>query len=145
MHDFTIPMQDFSPAFQKLKLLQEVYRVHSSSMAMTSKVVSGGTAPNNVYIIDYRYHLVYCILMRIRHMLHNYVPKKTYKLTFHLPGEDFVIYEDCHHRILLGGDRLTVCRTRGTQLARSHADESSESLEGFIPVTEDWHARMTIV
>ena len=77
--------------------------------------------------------------------LHQYVPKRSYKLTYHLPEQDFVCTEESHHRILLGGDQLTTCRCRGAQSARCHEDESTERFDGLIPVTEDWHARMTLM
>ncbi len=38
---------------------------------------------------------------------------------------------------LVGGDYLSVARTRGTQLIRS-----SHSLGGMLPVAEDWHAKV---
>ena len=50
--------------------------------------------------------------------LHKYVPSKPHEVTFHLPGEDLVREETFHHRILFGGDQLTVCRCRGAQLVR---------------------------
>jgi len=76
--------------------------------------------------------------------LHKYVPKKSLKLTYHLP-EDFVCNEECYHRILFGGDQLTVSRSRGAQSIRYHDDDSEERLDGMIPVTEDWHARLTLM
>jgi len=77
--------------------------------------------------------------------LHEYVPKKSYKLTFHLPEEDFVTDENSYHRILLGGDQLTTCRSPGARSARRHDNVTSEHFDGLIPVTEDWHARMTLM
>ena len=78
--------------------------------------------------------------------LQKYVPKTTYQLTYHLAdGNDFVVNEDCVHRILFGGDQLTVCRSRGSQSARCSDDVSDERLDALLPVTEDWHARMTLM
>ena len=69
--------------------------------------------------------------------LHKYVPKKSYQLTYHLPEEeDFVVNEYCYHRTLFGGDQLTAC---------CNDDVSEECFDGLIPVTEDWHARMTLM
>jgi len=76
--------------------------------------------------------------------LHEYVPKKSYQLTFYLPEEDFVVSEDSYHRLLLGGDQLTTCCSRGARTARRHDDVTSERFDGLIPMTEDWHARMTL-
>jgi len=77
-------------------------------------------------------------------VLQRYVPKQKYNVTYHL-AEEFVAQEDCYHHILFGGDQLTVCRARGVQSARFHEDESEERFEGLLPVTEDWHARMTLM
>ena len=82
-----------------------------------------------------------CSIMKV---LQNYVPKQQYSVTYHL-AEEFVTKEECYHHILFGGDQLTVCRARGAQSARFHDDESEERFEGLIPVTEDWHARMTLM
>ena len=81
-----------------------------------------------------------CLIMR---NLHKYVPKKSYKVTYHL-DENVDCTEECYHRILFGGDQLTVCRARGAQSARTNDDVSDERFDGLIPVTEDWHARMTL-
>ena len=75
--------------------------------------------------------------------LHKQDPKKTYKVTYHL-DEDFDCTKECYHRILLGGDQLTVCHARGTKFACAN-DLSDERFDGLIPVTEDWHARMTLL
>ena len=82
-----------------------------------------------------------CLIMK---NLHKDVPKKTYKITYHL-NEDFDCTEECYHRILFGGDQLTVCRARGAKFARANDDLSDERFDGLIPVTEDWHARMTLL
>jgi len=120
---------------------------------MKSKVVSDDTAQNNTVLLNLQVPLGVLLfnenktdqMCSIMKSLHNYVPKKTYKLTYHLPDEDFTVNEDFHHRILLGGDQLTVCRTRGARLARSHDDEPTQHFDGFIPVAEDWHTRMTMM
>ena len=40
---------------------------------------------------------------------------------------------------------LTSARIRGTQALRSTEDKAVERLEGIVPVTEDWHSRMTLM
>ena len=77
--------------------------------------------------------------------LHKYVPKKSYQVTYHLPEGDFVATEDCFHRILFGGDQLTVSRSHSAQSARCNDDVTKERFSGLIPVTEDWHTRMTLM
>ena len=82
-----------------------------------------------------------CLIMR---NLHKYVPKKSYKVTYHV-DENVDSTEECYHRILFGGDQLTVCRAHGAQSARTNDDVSDERFDGLIPVMEDWHARMTLL
>lgn len=77
--------------------------------------------------------------------LHKYVPVKKYQKTYQLSDEDFVCHEECYHRILFGGDQLTVCRSRGAKSARCNDDQPVERLDGLQPVVEDWHARMTLM
>ena len=45
------------------------------------------------------------------------------------------------HKILLGGDQLTVERARGIQDIRENSDNPSHRLEGLVPTCEDWHAK----
>ena len=72
--------------------------------------------------------------------LHKYVPKKTYKVTYHL-DEDIDHTEECCHHILFGRDQLTVCRACGAKFAHIIDDLSDEQFDGLISVTEDWHAQ----
>jgi len=84
-----------------------------------------------------------CSIMK---SLQKYVPKRTYQVTYHLSEDnEFVVNEECYHRTLFGGDQLTVCRSRGAQSARCADDVSDERFDGLVPVTEDWHARMTLM
>ena len=76
--------------------------------------------------------------------LHKYVPK-SYKVTYHL-DEDVDCTEEGYHRILFVGDQLTVCCARGTKSAHTNNDLLDEHFDGgLIPVTEDWHARTTLL
>ena len=45
------------------------------------------------------------------------------------------------HRLLIGGDQLTVARCRGSAAVRSDHSTSTECLRGLTPVSEDWHAK----
>ena len=45
------------------------------------------------------------------------------------------------HRLLIGGDQLTVARCRGSAAVRSDHSTSTERLCGLTPVSEDWHAK----
>ena len=51
-----------------------------------------------------------------------------------LEDEDF-------HRILIGGDQLTVARCCGSAAVRSDHSTSRERLCGLTPVSEDWYAK----
>ena len=42
---------------------------------------------------------------------------------------------------LVGGDQVTVARIRGAQRIRGNS-ETSQRLEGILPVAEDLHAKM---
>ena len=79
--------------------------------------------------------------------LHTYVPMSPVTKQFVLhDNEDPVETEDMvFHRILLGGDQLTVARCRGSAAARSDHQTSLDRLKGLIPVTEDWHAKRTFL
>ena len=74
--------------------------------------------------------------------LHKYIPKATHQVLYE--GEEAVV-EEFFQGILFGGDQLTVCRSRGAQAAWCSDDIAVERLDGITPVTEDWHARLTLM
>lgn len=76
--------------------------------------------------------------------LHQYVPTKTKTQTIHVPatGDTEIIKLQSLHHLLLGGDQLTVERVKGAQAIRRNSYTATERLEGFVPVTEDWHAKV---
>ena len=78
----------------------------------------------------------------IMHNMHRYVPQATHQSV--RQGEDLPVDEDFCHGILFGGDRVTVCRSRGAQSARSHDDSLVGWVEGLTAVVEDWHALMRV-
>ena len=45
----------------------------------------------------------------------------------------------------VGGDQMTVARTRGSQRIRSNANREKQRLKGFTPLIEDWHAKMCLL
>ena len=66
--------------------------------------------------------------------------------TLPLPDGKCIEYDDTRFaKVILGGDQLTVARVRGTQALRKTEAKAVDRLEGIAPVTEDWHARMTLV
>ena len=40
---------------------------------------------------------------------------------------------------------MTVARTRGCKRIRSNAERGKERLEGFVPVIEDWHVKVSLL
>lgn len=44
--------------------------------------------------------------------------------------------------LILGGDQMTSARVRGSQRIRSNSERGVDRLQGVVPVTEDWHAKM---
>lgn len=49
------------------------------------------------------------------------------------------------HQLLVGGDQLTAARARGAIRQRQNSLTAMERLEGFIPVAEDWHAKVCLI
>ena len=75
--------------------------------------------------------------------IQSYAPSKSKtKQAFSKDGEVVAEIEDTNfHRILVGGDQLTVARCRGAAAARSDHRTSLECLRGVVPVSEDWHTK----
>ena len=69
----------------------------------------------------------------------NYIPS--------VPSEKDIpeagITEDRHFATtLVGGDYLSVARARGSQLIRFTSELEKHTLNGILPVAEDWHAKV---
>ena len=76
-----------------------------------------------------------------------YVPSTDIEREVTVPnksGPDTVmkIRDQQHKMTLVGGDQLTVARMRGAQRIRGNSETSQQRLDGFLPVVEDWHAKM---
>ena len=71
--------------------------------------------------------------------LHEYVPAKS--VTNEVSGDEDYLY----HKLLLGGDQLTIAHSRSSISIRADHDLAREHLEGLLPVVEDWHTKMTLV
>lgn len=76
--------------------------------------------------------------------LHQYVPMAAETKKMKVPGTDVVeeIQAENLHYLVIGGDQLTVERIRGAQSMRRNSIHATGRLEGFIPITEDWHAKV---
>ena len=60
-------------------------------------------------------------------------------VTNEVSGDEDYLY----HKLLLGGDQLTIARSRSSIAIRADHDLAREHLEGLLPVVEDWHTKMT--
>ena len=79
--------------------------------------------------------------------LHQYVPTQTSVVQVDLPEPDgkIDITKTSFHTILFGGDQLTSKRARGSQMIRSNSITSTQQINGLLPCTEDWHARLCLL
>ena len=61
-----------------------------------------------------------------------------------VPGEaePVEVRMDYFHHVLFGGDQMTCARVRGAQKIRANSTTGRARLEGFVPVVEDWHAKV---
>ena len=87
-------------------------------------------------------------MVTIMENLHHYVPKEVITTSESVPGaeaENDEAQVDVMHKILLGGDQLTVARARGAQRIRANSQHGAGRLEGLIPVVEDWHAKVCLL
>ena len=79
--------------------------------------------------------------------LHQYVPTltKQHRVQVSPASEEEEIHEHKFHKVLLGGDQLTVARARGCQLGRGNSDSAIGKLKDLIPVAEDWHTGVVLL
>ena len=86
-------------------------------------------------------------MVDILSILHQYVPTQKCHTTVICPlkGTELPKRVDHMHKILFGGDQLTVARVRGAHRMRSGSIHATGRLQGFIPVVEDWHAKMCLL
>ena len=76
--------------------------------------------------------------------LQQYVPKVESHTVVKVPNtekHEVMVTERLHH-LLIGGDQLTAERVRGAQSMRQNSTHAMGRLEGYIPVSEDWHAKV---
>ena len=69
--------------------------------------------------------------------LHEYVPAKS--VTNEVSGDEDYLY----HKLLLGGDQLTIAHSQSSIAIHADHDLAREHLEGLLPVVEDWHTKIT--
>lgn len=76
-------------------------------------------------------------MVAILRTMQAYVPQ------FHF--DDGKVQADIYAKVLLGGDYLTAKRARGAQLVKANELTCTGQLRGLVPISEDWHTRMTLV
>ncbi len=86
-------------------------------------------------------------MIKILQHLQRYIPVKETEEDVYIPSEQKSIRRPVvlQHKILLGGDQLTVARTRGAQMAMCNAKTADKKLEGFIPTIQDWHTKVVLM
>lgn len=74
----------------------------------------------------------------------KYIPCKDVILPEPIPGTN--CSEDKEYvQTLIGGDYLSVARARGAQHIRRTSELEMHRLDGLLPVTEDWHAKVCLL
>lgn len=79
--------------------------------------------------------------------LHHYVPQVEVDKSVIAPGSSQFdkVKVQALHKLFLGGDQLTAVRARSGQLSRDNAYDPAGRLEGFIPVSMEWHAKVCLL
>ena len=86
-------------------------------------------------------------MVDIMKSLHVYVPTQTTQSKETIPGSDIEVevVKDTSHKIIFGGDQMTVARGRGSQRIRKNSERGQDRLEGLAPVNEDWHSKLCLL
>jgi len=77
--------------------------------------------------------------------LNAYIPVQDDLQTVNIDGDTFSNPETKLSPRLLFGDQLTAARARGAAALRIWHKTALDRLEGYVPVTSDWHARLCLV
>lgn len=76
------------------------------------------------------------------HVYDRYIPVQEYtEDKFISTSEIVTVVKANYHKILFGGDQLTAARMRNAQKSRLNSDLPKNTLDGIIPVVEDWHIK----
>ena len=73
--------------------------------------------------------------------LHQYVPALTLMQKTQVKNDETPEEHTIFHPILVGGDQLTVARSRSAIKVKSNSETPLRKLSGIVPVVEDWHAK----
>ena len=81
------------------------------------------------------------------HHQEEYVPSVEEDCEFFIEstGENLQLKKSQSHKILFGGDQLTVARARSAQQNVVNSDSDRKKLVGLIPVVEDWHTKLNLL
>ena len=83
-----------------------------------------------------------CILEHLQ----RYVPTARQETKHQITStEEETICLERFHRVLLGGDQLTVARVRSCQRGRANSDSAVNRFNGLLPIAEDWHTGVTVI
>ncbi|KAL5474537.1 hypothetical protein EMCRGX_G026495 [Ephydatia muelleri] len=111
-----------------------IHHKYYKEMSQKSQVVPLGIILKNENKIDE--------MTEILTDLHQYVPCVTQEESASLStGQVVTKKTEYMHRILIGGDQLTVARMRSAINIKNNSWTATGRLEGFIPVAEDWHTK----
>jgi len=77
--------------------------------------------------------------------LNVYVPMQQDSELVDIDGRNVFVDRTLMSQRLLFGDQVTVARIRGALVLRSTHFTAADSLQGFVPVVADWHARLCLV
>lgn len=85
--------------------------------------------------------------MDILDELQKFAPSKSRTVDIPVPNTSELksLREISFHRLLFGGDQLTAKRARAGICIRNNSVNSSDRLEGLLPVSEDWHAKVVFL
>ena len=77
--------------------------------------------------------------------LNKYIPAESTEVSVEVNGTPHVQQETRVWPCLIFGDQLTSARVRGAIALRCFHKTSLARLDGYVPATSDWHARLCLV
>lgn len=81
-------------------------------------------------------------MVQIMEHAHTYVPFVPYTEERCISNGDKIdVTKAVMHKIIFGGDQLTVARMRSAQRSRLNGETPLAKLNGLVPVAEDWHTK----
>ena len=86
-------------------------------------------------------------MIEILEYLHQYVPANEVRRELVDPETEEVMTIEDHSFVttLVGGDQLTTARACCALLIQEDRDLGKDCLDGLLPVTEDWHAKLCLM